>query len=92
MWDVMLAKAEFDSWKPEVDHRLAYLEHAVNYLGKRMERFFGVHSKQGVTGGMSNIEHLDDDPKFTVGDKATSSGHLESPSLEAAPGPFRYHA
>lgn len=56
-----------------------------------MQQFFGEHSKQGVTGGMSNIEHLDDDPKFTIGDKVTSSAHLESSSLEAVPGPFRYH-
>jgi hypothetical protein len=56
-----------------------------------MEQFFGEHSKQGVPGGKGNIEHPDDDPKFTIGDKVASVAHLESPSLKAAPWPFGHH-
>ena len=42
MEEMKLAKTDFEAWKPEVNHRVADLEHAVNYLGERMCNTLGV--------------------------------------------------
>lgn len=37
MEQVKSTKADFELWKPEVNTRVADLEHALNYIGERME-------------------------------------------------------
>jgi hypothetical protein len=51
MEEMKLAKTDFETWKSEVNHRVADLEHAVNYLGERMEHYFDDKSKQVVIEG-----------------------------------------
>lgn len=87
MEELKTAKADFDQWKPEVNQRVADLEHAVNYLGEKMEQLFGDQSKHALFEGESPIEHPDPDPKLSVGKKATGSAHLEPPPFGAPPGP-----
>ena len=90
MEEMKLAKADFEAWKPEVKHRVADLEHLVNYLGERMEHFFGGKSKQVVTEDEIQLPHPhrdpDSDPKSASADKTAGSAHLGPSSSEA---PFR---
>ena len=85
-----LAKTDFEACKPKVKHRVADLEHVVNYLGERMEHFFGGKSKQVVTEDEIQLPHPhpdpDSDPKSASADKTTGSAHLGPSSSEA---PFR---
>lgn len=91
MEEMKQAKSNFQTWKPEVDHRVADLEHAVNYLGERMEHFFGGKSKQAVTGEEIPSPHPhpdpDSDPKLASADKTAGSAHLGPSSPEVSSGP-----
>lgn len=85
MEEMKSAKAKFDHWKQEVNNRVAELEHAVNYLGERMEQLFGDQSKHAISDGEPQFEHPDPDPKSSSG-KVMGSAHLELTLFEASPG------
>lgn len=84
--EMSFVKAEFDAWKPEVDHRVTELDHAVNYIWEKMEMLFGNQPKHVVFDGGAPIGHSDPDRKSGPGMRAAGSAHLESTLHEASSG------
>lgn len=88
MEEMKQAKTDYEAWKPEMNNRVSDLEHAVNYLGERMEHFFSDKSKQPATGEVqSPHSDLDSDPKSASADKAAGFAHLGPSLSEASSGP-----